>query len=552
MPLGPMLSTPEMTGQLTQTLQLVDAFEDAFVRVSADLAQACAKDGQLDEARLDEQQILCYEFAFVAAELQSVRAFLGQGDYPELALIFAAQTLRETAQRLDRITTGLEAINVTDAIRDLPAFTELDKASGPVALAAAGRELCDGGDAFKSIRTNDQVDMARDMFSRFAQDRVAPLAEDIHRHDLTIPDSLLDQMREMGVFGLSIPERFGGSAPDDGDNTQTMIAVTEALSEASLGAGGSLITRPEILSRAILAGGTEQQKADWLPRIASGETLVAISITEPDYGSDAASLSLKASKVDGGWLLNGAKTWCTFAGKADVLMVVARTGSEPGFKGLSILLVEKPRFDGHDIDVAQNRGGRMRGKSIPTIGYRGMHSFEMSYEDFFVPDSHVLGGEAGLGRGFYFTMNGMTGGRIQTAARASGVMMAAISASIRYAGDRIIFGKPLSQHQLIQGKIATMTALFMASRALAYSVARQMDEGGGQMEASLAKLFACRSAELVTREAVQIHGGMGYAEECAVSRYFVDARVLSIFEGAEEALAIRVIARGILADQLRK
>jgi (2S)-methylsuccinyl-CoA dehydrogenase len=161
-----------------------------------------------------------------------------------------------------------------------------------------------------------------------------------------------------------------------------------------------------------------------------------------------------------------------------------------------------------------------------------------------------LGGEAGLGRGFYFTMNGMTGGRIQTAARANGVMIAAIAASIQYASDRKIFGKPLSHHQLIQCKIASITARFMASRALAYAVAQQMDEGGGQMEASLAKLFACRSAEIVTREALQIHGGMGYAEECAVSRLFVDARVLSIFEGAEEALALRVIARGILAGHL--
>jgi (2S)-methylsuccinyl-CoA dehydrogenase len=180
-----------------------------------------------------------------------------------------------------------------------------------------------------------------------------------------------------------------------------------------------------------------------------------------------------------------------------------------------------------------------------------MHSFELSFDDFFVPDANLLGGDEGLGRGFYFTMNGMTGGRIQTAARACGVMIAAIAATIRYAGDRKIFGKPLSGHQLIQGKIAGMAARFMASRIMAYTVAERLDAGGGQMQASLAKLFACRSAELVTREAVQIHGGMGYAEECAVSRYLVDARVLSIFEGAEEALAIRVIARGILSDHLK-
>ncbi|MDN3647265.1 acyl-CoA dehydrogenase family protein [Pontixanthobacter aestiaquae] len=542
---------------LDASLRLVDQLDHIFSDLGKALAAACASDGRLDEERFDAQQVLSYEFALAAAELQSARDFLkqvsvgAQAENAALAQVFAGKTLPGTVGRMEAIAAELGHSEKINGIRQSPDYLATLESASPAKLAVAGARVCAGGDAFKAIATNDDVDMAREMFVRFARDAVAPLAEEIHRRDLDIPDSLLRQMADMGVFGLSIPEKFGGSAPDSGENTQTMIAVTEALSEASLGAGGSLITRPEILARAILAGGTEDQKADWLPRIASGETLAAISITEPDHGSDAASLKLKASKVEGGWVLNGAKTWCTFAGKADVLMVVARTGSEPGFKGLSILLVEKPRYDGHEFDLEQGGGGRVRGRAIATIGYRGMHSFEMSYEDFFVPDSHVLGEEAGLGRGFYFTMNGMTGGRIQTAARASGVMMAALSESIRYANDRVIFGKPLSQHQLTQSKIATMAARFMASRALAYNVAKRMDAGGGQMEASLAKLFACRSAEYVTREAVQIHGGMGYAEEYAVSRYFVDARVLSIFEGAEETLALRVIARGILGDHLK-
>lgn len=547
----------ETTDTISALGDFVDILDAEFRAIGFALANACSVGGHLDETLLDQHQIICYEFAFAAAELQSVRIFLeqcsedAQTQNEDLALVFAGETIAEVMRRFDLISGGLGLENATSTIRALQIFRQVQTCSSPNHLAQSGRRVCDAGDAFRSIRTNDEVDMARDMFRRFAQDCVAPLAEKIHRDDLTIPDELLDQMCEMGVFGLSIPEQYGGSAPDGGDNTQTMIAVTEALSEASLGAGGSLITRPEILARAILAGGTEEQKKEWLPRIASGETLAAISITEPDYGSDAASLNLKATKTDAGWLLNGAKTWCTFAGKADVLMVVARTGSEPGFKGLSIFLVEKPRFDGHEIDVQQDGAGRLQGKSIPTIGYRGMHSFELAFDDFFVPDENLLGRETGLGRGFYFTMNGMTGGRIQTSARANGVMIAAISASIRYANDRKIFGRPLSRHQIIQGKIASMTARFMASRALAYKVAARLDNGGGQMEASLAKLFACRSAEIITREAVQIHGGMGYAEECAVSRYFVDARVLSIFEGAEEALAIRVIARSILADHLK-
>ena len=378
------------------------------------------------------------------------------------------------------------------------------------------------------------------------------MAEEIHRHDLTVPESLLQPMREMGVFGLSIPEEYGGSAPTGRENTPMMIAVPEALSEASLAAAGSLITRPEILARALLAGGTGEQKAHWLPKLAAGAPLCAIAITEPDHGSDVASLSLKGTRTDGGWLLDGAKTWCTFAGKAGVLMVVARTDPDRslGHRGLSVLLVEKPSHDGHEFTCVQDSGGRLEGRAIPTIGYRGMHSFDLAFADFFVPDANVIGGEGGLGKGFYFTMSGMLGGRIQTAGRALGVMRAAMKAAIRYAKDRRVFGAPLIDYPLTQVKIAQMAARFAACRQLTYAVARELDRGEGRMEASLVKLLACRSAEMVTREALQIHGGMGYAEESPVSRYWVDARVLSIFEGAEETLALKVVARALLEAAL--
>ena len=189
-------------------------------------------------------------------------------------------------------------------------------------------------------------------------------------------------MREMGVFGLSIPEKYGGQSSADQENTPMMIAVTEALSEASLAAAGSLITRPEILARALMAGGTEAQKAQWLPRLAAGDPLCAIAITEPDHGSDVASLSLRATRTSGGWLLNGAKTWCTFAGKAGLLMVVARTDPDRarGHRGLSVMLVEKPSYDGHEFAYVQDRGGKLSGRAIPTIGYRGMHSFDLAFE----------------------------------------------------------------------------------------------------------------------------------------------------------------------------
>jgi (2S)-methylsuccinyl-CoA dehydrogenase len=275
-------------------------------------------------------------------------------------------------------------------------------------------------------------------------------------------------------------------------------------------------------------------------------------MTEPDYGSDIASLSLRGSRTQGGWLLSGAKTWCTFAGKAGLVMVVARTDPDRrlGHKGLSVMLVEKPSYDEHAFEYEQAGGGKLVGKAIPTIGYRGMHSFDLSFENFFVPDSNVIGGEAGLGKGFYFTMAGMVGGRMQTAARACGVMRAALRTAIRYTAERKVFGEPLAAFPLTLSKLARMGARLATCRRLAYQVAALVDEGGGRMEASLVKLLACRSAEMVTREAMQLHGGMGYAEETAVSRYFLDARVLSIFEGAEETLALKVIARGMMERAL--
>ena len=379
-----------------------------------------------------------------------------------------------------------------------------------------------------------------------------PQAEHIHRNDTDIPDELINAAAQMGCFGSCIPERFGGLMPDDRNDSLGMLVVTEELSRGSLGAAGSLITRPEIAARALLQGGTEAQKESYLPRLASGELLAAISITEPDYGSDVASLSLRARRNDNGWVLNGAKTWCTFAGKADVVVVIARTDSDrsKGHRGLSMFLVDKPRFAGHAFTHNSQLGGTLTGNAIATIGYRGMHSFDLAFEDFVIPHEALVGGADGEGRGFYLTMAGLSGGRIQTAARASGVMQAALDKALSYALDRKVFGSAVGEYQLTKVKLARMLAALNASRQFSYSVARLMDadEGQGKMEASLVKLYACRAAEWVTREALQIHGGMGYAEETSVSRYFVDARVLSIFEGAEETLALKVIARELIAS----
>ena len=259
-------------------------------------------------------------------------------------------------------------------------------------------------------------------------------------------------------------------------------------------------------------------------------------------------MRLKATPTDDGWILNGAKTWSTFAGKAGVLLTLARTDPDLslGHRGLSLFIVEKPSTDEEEIDFTQAGGGRLSGKAISTIGYRGMHSYQLFFDDFFVPASHVIGEGQGIGRGFYFTMRGFMGGRIQTAARACGVMQAAFDQSLSYAIDRKVFGQPIADYQLTLIKFARMGAYLAASRQFTYAVGKLMDAGKGQVEASLVKLFACKASEWITREGMQIHGGMGYAEESAASRYWLDARVLSIFEGTEETLALKVVGRSLV------
>jgi (2S)-methylsuccinyl-CoA dehydrogenase len=466
-----------------------------------------------------------------------------------LALLFAADAIVAVLARLDALglELGLDPAPLA-ALGNDATLRALRRAaaSGP-ALAELGSRLAANVEAIGGVVLDEPLLLAQEAFRRFAAEVVAPQAEAIHRANLTVPETLLRPLREMGVFGLAIPERYGGSRPDDRDDTPTMLVVTEALSEASLAAAGSLITRPEILARALLAGGTEAQRQHWLPRIACGEALCAIAITEPDFGSDVASLALKATRCADGWRLDGAKTWCTFAGKASVLMVVARTGDRAsGHRGLSLLLVEKPSFDGHDFEFVQPGSGRLVGPrdrdhrlprhALLRPGVRGLPR----------PDANVVGGEAGLGKGFYLTMAGMIGGRMQTAARACGVMRAALRAALRYAERPPGVRRAPARLSADAGQAGADGGAVCRVQNARLPCRRQVDAGEGRAEASLVKLLACRSAETVTREALQIHGGMGYAEEMPVSRYFVDARVLSIFEGAEETLALKVVARGLL------
>ena len=399
--------------------------------------------------------------------------------------------------------------------------------------------------------------MVQDTFRRFAENEIAPVAEHIHRENADIPEELISGLAELGGFGLSVPVEYDGYSEGGESEYIGMVVATEELSRASLGAGGSLITRPEILTRALLAGGTEEQKQQWLPKLASAEVMAAVAVTEPDYGSDVAGVKVTATPTEGGWLINGVKTWCTFGARADVLMLLARTDPDKSLthKGLSMFVVPKPRGEGHGFAFTQEAGadggapggGKMEGRAIDTIGYRGMHSYEVALDDWFVAAENQVGGDDGLGRGFYYQMAGFENGRLQTAARAVGVMQAAYEEARQYSLDRVVFGQPDPRVPAHPGQ-ARPHGRADPGRPAVRLRGRQArwPQGQGQLEASMVKAYVCKAAEWVTREAMQIHGGMGYAEEYKVSRYFVDARVLSIFEGADETLCLKVIARRML------
>jgi (2S)-methylsuccinyl-CoA dehydrogenase len=490
---------------------------------------------------VDADQVVAYDLAHAAAALEVARSALDYGAKghveADIACAFVADAVWDVMTRIlgreEQWGTSRGALD--GAVDFVTTYRE------PAWMARlAGQE--------GPRHLDSDFELVQDTFRRFADDRIRPVAEHIHRTNGDIPDDVISGLAELGGFGLSVPEEYEGFAVGGESDYLGMVVATEELSRGSLGVGGSLITRPEILTRALVRGGTEQQKRHWLPRIASGEALVAVAVTEPDFGSDVAGLKVAATKTDGGWTINGVKTWCTFAARADILMLLARTDPDrsKAHRGLSIFVVPKEAADGHGFVLTQEGGGRLEGRPIDTIGYRGMHSYELAFDNWFVPDDCLVGGETGLGKGFYYQMEGFENGRLQTAARAIGVMQAAYEAARDYAADRNVFGHPIADYQLTQVKLTRMAVLIQASRQFMYQVARLMAKGEGAMEASMLKAYVCRAAEWVSREAMQVHGGMGYAEEFPVSRYFVDARVLSIFEGADETLALKVVARRLI------
>jgi (2S)-methylsuccinyl-CoA dehydrogenase len=378
--------------------------------------------------------------------------------------------------------------------------------------------------------------MIRDQFRRFADDRIVPFAHGWHLNDELIPLDVIEEMGELGVFGLTIPEEYGGS----GLSKTSMCVVSEELSRGYIGVG-SLGTRSEIAAELILGGGTEEQKRAWLPRIATAAVLPTAVFTEPNTGSDLGSLRTRATRDSDDYVVTGNKTWITHAARTDLMTMLVRT--DPGttdHTGLSMLLAEKPR--GSEADPFPAPG--MTGGEIAVLGYRGMKEYELGFDGFRVPASGLLGGIEG--QGFRQLMRTFESARIQTAARAIGVAQCALELGLRYARERRQFGKPLVAFPRVSGKLAMMAVEIMIARQLTYYAARQKDSGRRcDLEAGMAKLLAARIAWSNADNAVQVHGGNGFALEFPVSRILCDARILNIFEGAAEIQA-QVIARRLL------
>ena len=412
----------------------------------------------------------------------------------------------------------------------------LELAHGCVSCTLREDLLPSGWVDTKVCAIDDTLETIRDEMRKFADSEVTPHAHGWHRTNSYIPFEIVRQMSELGVFGLTIPEEYGGMAL----GKESMCVVSEELSRGYIGVG-SLGTRSEIAAELILGGGTEEQKTKWLPKIASGEILPTAVFTEPNTGSDLASLKTRAVREGDVYKVYGNKTWITHPVRADVMTLLVRTNpNEKGYRGLSMLLAEKPRGDDKNPFPANG----MTGTEIEVLGYRGMKEYEIAFDGFEVKAENLLGGVEG--QGFKQLMATFESARIQTAARAIGVAQAAMEEALNYARSRVQFGEPIVKFPRVADKIAMMAVEIMIARQLTYYAARQKDSGRRcDLEAGMAKLLAARIAWSNADNAVQIHGGNGFALEFPASRILCDARILNIFEGAAEIQA-QVIARRLL------
>ena len=533
--------------------QVIEAIERIYQRAHDNVKAIVTEGERISAKKLNANQLSAHAVAYIATELEACRQLAGWaervgGDYEgKVARAYVGEVARSLLGGVDLgpcENISLAELGITEGdLREtllqpqVLAFSS-ENSNGQVYLEIAERARDDGmpNPGFD----DEMLDEIRSQFSKFVDAEVIPQAQDIHRNDVLIPMEILDQMSELGVFGLTIPEEYGGL----GMSKVAMCVVTEELSRGYIGVG-SLGTRAEIAAELILGGGTEEQKQKWLPEIAAGEVLSTAVFTEPNTGSDLAHLGTRAVKQDdGSYVVNGQKTWITHAVRADLMTLLARTdANEPGYRGLSMFLAEKTRRTGEDGEEEFVDQG-LTGTEIKVLGYRGMKEYELSFEDFKLPADSLLGGEEGAG--FKQLMRTFESARIQTAARGVGVAQAALEDAILYATEREQFGGPIFQFPRVARKIGRMVCRVQAGRQLTYFSAREKDqEKRCDLEAGMAKLLATRAAWESADANVQIHGGNGFAEEYTASRLLVDARVLSIFEGANEIQA-HVVARRLL------
>lgn len=541
----------QTTNTLASARRLADAANDAVAIAIAEAARITGNGKAIDEHQVHTERIALHATeARAAVELVGYCERQAEAGKPDATA--EQQAFAFAAEVTNKLHAAAYAHPDAFAINDRLDGSELDalvRAGLDDALVQAiGARVIEARGQHTTELEDQAASLVRDSARNFAKAEVVPIAQDMHRQDLLVPEALIQKIAELGLFGCSIPEQYGGTEM----GLLTMCVLTEELSAASLVAG-SLITRSEILTRALIQGGTEEQRQQWLPRIAAGELIVGISVTEPDVGSDVASVQCRATRgdLDGrdGWLIEGPKAWSTFAGRANILALLARTDPDmaSGARGLSLFIVEKDAFDGHHFVQKQAGGGSISGTANPTPGYRGMHSYTLAFDRYFVPDENLVGGEAGIGRGFYLQMGGFAAGRLQTGGRATGVGQAALEKACNYAADRKQFGRAIAEYQLTQHKIGRMSAHVAAGRHLTYAAARDMqqDERAAMLPA-MCKLFASDTAVWVSQEAQLIHGGWGYSEEDPIARYVVDALVLPIFEGVKPILELKVIGRQLL------
>jgi (2S)-methylsuccinyl-CoA dehydrogenase len=549
-------SRPEAEGDL------IAAARDATTAVEALLADAViavrrlvAPEGRVSGGLIDREQRAAHGLAWLATYVEAIRqltAYAGRmqeaGRFGEIETLVVRIGLGEyLAQLLGGIPMSQNEI-VRPADVGLAAAQVAARITPAVeALIASGNTSANRARLVALMRSqpratvgdcglDDTLEAVREEMRKFADSEVVPHAHQWHLTNSYIPLEIIQHMAELGVFGLTIPEDFGGM----GLGKESMCVVSEELSRGYIGVG-SLGTRSEIAAELILGGGTEAQKRQWLPKIASGEILPTAVFTEPNTGSDLASLRTRAVREGEVYKVHGNKTWITHPVRADLMTLLVRTDpSEPGYRGLSMLLAEKPR--GTDAEPFPAPG--MSGGEIEVIGYRGMKEFEIAFDGFEVKAENLLGGVEG--QGFKQLMQTFESARIQTAARAVGVAQSAMELALRYAEERVQFGGPLVDFPRVSDKIAMMAAEIMIARQIAYHAAREKDSGRRcDLEAGMAKLLAARIAWAAADNAVQIHGGNGFALEYPVSRVLCDARILNIFEGAAEIQA-QVIARRLL------